>query len=140
MISLDSTVVIDMVNDRASSLRDRLASALAQGEQVVISSLVLHEFAVGVEIRRSERDVLAFHELLGQVPVEPFTESDALEAAQLRAELQRVGQTLDGMDVLIAGQARARGWRVATANMKHFKRAPGLTVENWSAKKEHDHG
>jgi tRNA(fMet)-specific endonuclease VapC len=34
-------------------------------------------------------------------------------------------------DILIAASALANGCGVATNNEKHFKRVPGLHIENW---------
>jgi tRNA(fMet)-specific endonuclease VapC len=34
-------------------------------------------------------------------------------------------------DILIAGQARARGLTLVTRNLREFERIPGLSSENW---------
>jgi tRNA(fMet)-specific endonuclease VapC len=133
-ISLDSTVVIDLVNGRSAALRDRFLEERVDGRSLVISTLVLHEFAVGTEwMQRPAGQIAAFQALFGDLPIEPFAPADALEAARLREELRRCGARLDGIDVLIAGQARAKGWSIATGNFRNFEHMPNLSIEDWSA-------
>jgi tRNA(fMet)-specific endonuclease VapC len=62
-----------------------------------------------------------------------FDPEDAAEAGQIRAQLSLQGTPIGPYDVLIAGQARARGLMLITHNTKEFKRVPGLRVEDWLA-------
>lgn len=99
-----------------------------------VSSIAYHEVLTGGAIREqleSERRLL--HRLFGDDIVIPFTAVHAHEAALLRSELRQRGKPLQGYDVLIAAQARAEGWAVATGNLKHFTCMPNLVVEDWSA-------
>ncbi|MFM0067294.1 PIN domain-containing protein [Paraburkholderia aspalathi] len=50
----------------------------------------------------------------------------------MRAHLAKKGTPIGPYDVLIAGQARARGLTAVTHNAKEFKRVPGLTVVGWA--------
>jgi len=43
------------------------------------------------------------------------------------------GTPIGGYDVLIAGQARARGLTLVTRNLREFGRVAGLSVEDWEA-------
>lgn len=60
-----------------------------------------------------------------------FDPEDAAEAGQIRAQLALQGTPIGPYDVLIAGQARARGLTVITHNTKEFERVPGLHIEDW---------
>lgn len=62
----------------------------------------------------------------------PFGPEDARQAGAIRAELERTGRTIGPYDLMIAGQARARGLTVVTANTKEFERVPRLKHEDWS--------
>ncbi|CAB3780429.1 type II toxin-antitoxin system VapC family toxin [Pararobbsia alpina] len=57
---------------------------------------------------------------------------DGEDAGKIRAHLARKGEPIGPYDVLIAGQARARGLAVVTHNTKEFERVPGLTVVDWT--------
>ena len=54
-------------------------------------------------------------------------------SATVRANLRRRGLNIGAYDLLIAGQALARGWTVVTANTREFARIEGLNVIDWTA-------
>lgn len=131
-ISLDACVVIDLVNGRSASLRDRYLDARGSGQAFVVSSLVYHEVAFGAVLSgRYDLEMRLIAAIIGDLPIEPFSGEDALEAARLRAELRRSGNPISGLDSLIAGQARFRGWSIATSNLRDFTRMPGLDIQAW---------
>jgi tRNA(fMet)-specific endonuclease VapC len=72
-----------------------------------------------------------FNRLLSQVNVLPFDLADARAAAKVRAILEKSGQKIGAYDLQIAGQALHRGLTLVTHNLRHFKRVPGLAVEDW---------
>jgi predicted nucleic acid-binding protein len=57
-----------------------------------------------------------------------------LEAAGLRANLRRCGARVDGIDVLITGQVRAKRWSIAAGDLKHSEHMPNLSIEEGSAR------
>ena len=63
----------------------------------------------------------------------PFTEDDADGATAVRIGLERIGQRIGAMDMLIAGQAISRGWTLVTANLHEFGRVRGLQMIDWTA-------
>jgi tRNA(fMet)-specific endonuclease VapC len=62
-----------------------------------------------------------------------FDNEDAAEAGRIRALLAKQGTPIGPYDVMIAGQARARGLTLITHNTKEFSRVPGLSMEDWLA-------
>ena len=54
-------------------------------------------------------------------------------AGAIRSELEAQGLPIGPYDVLIAGQALARGLVLVTANTREFARVEGLAIEDWSA-------
>jgi predicted nucleic acid-binding protein len=42
-----------------------------------------------------------------------------------------IGLPIDHYDAMIAAHACAHGLIIVTDNERHFRRVPGLTVENW---------
>ena len=75
----------------------------------------------------------ACDQLLLRFEVLEFDREDALHSGQLRAELALSGTPIGPYDVLIAGQAIARGLTLITHNLREFQRAPGLQVDDWEA-------
>jgi len=57
--------------------------------------------------------------------------SSAIEAATIRAQLEKEGMPIGPYDLLIAGLARSLGITLVTSNTKEFERVVGLHVENW---------
>lgn len=133
-LSLDSNVVIDIINRRSHLVRRRFEEALASDEPVVLSSLVINEVSFGALISRRPVEQTAWLEALTEpLSIVPFTIHDARAAAEVRRALKMAGTPINGLDPLIAGQALGRGWTVVTSNVRHFQRVEGLKVIDWSA-------
>jgi tRNA(fMet)-specific endonuclease VapC len=99
--------------------------------EVGLSAIVLHELYFGAfKSDRPERSIPVV-EAIG-LPLIPFEAEDARRAGEVRASLARAGTPIGPYDVLIAGQALARGLTVVTANVGEFRRVDGLAVEDWS--------
>ena len=60
----------------------------------------------------------------------PLDSRAALKAAEIAADLDRKGVTVDPFDVLVAGIAIVNGVRtIVTRNVAHFERIPEIDVE-----------
>jgi predicted nucleic acid-binding protein len=87
------------------------------------------ELQAGVELsQRSEAERKSVGELLGSlqiaVPADRFPET----YGRLLADLQRRGEIIDTMDLLIATAAVIAGASLVTGNPRHFNRIPGLEI------------
>jgi predicted nucleic acid-binding protein len=67
-------------------------------------------------------------ELMMALPVHPVTVSIALRAGQIDGENANRGIRLALSDLLIGVTALELGYRVATANVRHFEMVPGLGI------------
>jgi tRNA(fMet)-specific endonuclease VapC len=124
---LDSNVVIGIMKmrpDLLSALESRRAA------DCCVSSLVIHELFFGAY--KSERRVenLADVDLLSFAVLD-FDRNDARRAGEIRAALRARGAPIGPYDVLIAGQALARGLILVTHNVAEFARVEGLSIEDW---------
>lgn len=127
--SLDTNAVIGLMKGKPA-LRDRVRG-LAAGE-AVMSAVVLHELVWGAyKSDRVEKNLERIRRL--NLPVVDFGDEDAHAAGQIRAQLNRRGTPIGPYDLLIAGQALARGLTVVTRNVGEFRRVEGLQVEEWAA-------
>jgi tRNA(fMet)-specific endonuclease VapC len=113
-----------------------MAEALARGETIVVSSIVLFELSYGIaKSTRHEHNRAKLAQFTsGLIESLDFDSGDADEAGEIRAALERVGTPIGYYDVLIAGQARRRDALLVTANTREFTRVPGLKVEDWSTR------
>lgn len=71
--------------------------------------------------------------ILKRVSVLEIRTEDAILAGDLLAHLWSIGKPIEVEDVLIAASALSRGLTVVTHNLNHFRRIPGLNVEDWLA-------
>ena len=63
--------------------------------------------------------------------VVPLSKADAARAGEIRAALRASGTPIGPYDVLIAGQALARGLTLITHNVREFDRVRGLKSVDW---------
>ena len=132
ILSLDTNVMIDIVNDRSGDVRRRFKAAQEAGDRLVTCAVAAHEFVYGAIISpRPEIHLPNAEALLGELEVEPWTIDDGYATARLRFALRRAGRTVGAADALIAGQALNRGWTVVSANLRDFERMEGLSVVDW---------
>lgn len=69
-----------------------------------------------------------FLRLADLVQVIPFDEADARAAGQLRSELMKRNHAIALPDLFIATAALRNSLPVATLNIAHFERIPGIRV------------
>jgi predicted nucleic acid-binding protein len=66
--------------------------------------------------------------LLNDLTVYPYTKETALLAGKLDGEQQSQGVVIPFADLLIGATALSLGYSVLTANVRHFRQVPGLSV------------
>jgi tRNA(fMet)-specific endonuclease VapC len=74
----------------------------------------------------------ALEQFLLPLTVVAFDEDAAEAYGAIRAALERAGQPIGAMDMLIAAQALSMGVVLVTNNEREFSRVPRLMVENWA--------
>jgi tRNA(fMet)-specific endonuclease VapC len=125
---LDANAVIAALNDPGGPVSMRLRGL--PPADVAVSVIVLHELYFGAfKSARREHNLTLVDALRFEVLA--LDTEDARHAGEVRAGLAVLGTPIGAYDVLIAGQARARGLVLVTRNLREFERVPGLAVENW---------
>ena len=126
---LDANICIALLNRTSPAARERLGRY--GPEDVGVPAPVAYELYFGAFKSRRTRKNLDLLDTLG-FEVLPFDVEDARVAGKVRSELEAVGRRIGPYDVLIAGQALARGLVLVTANRREFDRVAGLTCEDWT--------
>jgi len=123
VILLDTSALIDCLSGPKRSA-PAVRRALADGERIVLATLVLYEWLRGPRVSEE----LAAQEALFPAPSAiPFGPDEAARAAELYRHLPRArGRELD---VAIAACALAWDARLWTLNVADFRDIPGLVVE-----------
>lgn len=125
---LDTNAVIALLNDPSGVVAQH--ARRHRPNDIAISSLVAHELCFGAfKSRRRQHNLSLVDEL--RFEVVPFDHDDARQSAEIRAALAARGTPIGAYDVLIAGQAVARGITLITNNTTEFERVPALIMENW---------
>ena len=126
---LDTNLCIRVLRDRPTHIRDRFN---AEADGLCTSTIVLTELLHGAaKSARPDHNRQEVERFVARIEVLPFDEAAAAHAGDIRASLERKGQTIGGYDVLIAGHARSRGLIVVAGNMGEFTRVKGLRSEDW---------
>jgi tRNA(fMet)-specific endonuclease VapC len=126
---LDTNAMIGLLNRSSPKLEARVRELPAS--EIGISAIVAHELYFGAY--KSQR-VAENLERLGLIRLQTISldREDAEAAGKVRAALAKAGTPIGPYDVLIAGQAVARGLTLVTNNLREFERIEGLKVEDWS--------
>lgn len=133
-LSFDTCILVDILRGRRPDFRNRLSALVDQNARLNLGAVALHELNYGARISaRPHFQLSRLADLSDMFTMQPWTADDAIGAARVRADLKTRGLTINAYDVLIAGQALARGWSVVTANVKDFGRIDGLSIIDWSS-------
>ena len=128
---LDTNAVIALVGHRSPELLARVEAS--ERGTLAISAIVAHELWYGAY--RSQKvafNLETLQLLFADLPILDIDPEDARVAGEIRADLARQGTPIGPYDVLIAGQAKARGLTLVTNNTGEFRRVTGLMHEDWA--------
>ncbi|MFI5003592.1 MAG: PIN domain-containing protein [Solirubrobacterales bacterium] len=136
---LDTTVFIEFertVRDLPAAgamteVAQRLESQLGESEEVAIAAITASELLHGVHRATDEhrgRRAAFVEAVLAAFPTLSFDLLVARVHARLWAGLASSGTEVGAHDRLVASTAISAGWRVGTANIRHFDRIPGLDM------------
>ena len=128
---LDTDLCIRVLRDRPPHVRERFN---AEADGLCLSTIVLTELLRGAaKSARPIENRTEVEHFASRLEVLSFDADAAAHAGDIRATLERAGQSIGGYDVLIAGHARSRGLIVVTGNLGEFGQVDGLRCEDWLA-------
>lgn len=130
-VLLDTNICIYLIKQRPPSVLRRFASYRIG--DIGISAITLAELEYGVsKSHHTKRNREALEQFLSPLEVVPFGREATAAYGRIRANLEKKGRPIGPMDLLIAAHALSLGTRLATNNVREFKRVSGLRVENWA--------
>lgn len=127
---LDTNICIYLIKKRPTEVLERFRQH--PPKDVAISTITLFELQYGIEksqYRQRSEDALA--KFLLPLDLVDLDHSAAIEAASIRAQLEKNGMPIGPYDLLIAGVARSQGMTLVTNNTREFERITELRLENW---------
>lgn len=139
MIVLDTNVL-------SALMRTRPESPVVQwldrqpADSIWLTSVTVFEARFGLALLPRGRRRTALERAFEHVITEDLAgrvltldEAAASTAAQIAADRQRAGRTVDLRDTLIAGIAQARRATIATRNLRHFEGLDVPVVDPWDS-------
>lgn len=106
---------------------------------VCISSITVSELQYGVyKSKQIKKNVKRLDEFLSPFDIIPYDESASIYYGKIRSHLEKKGNVIGPLDMLIAAHALSEKLTLITNNEKEFKRVKSLKVENWVTKQKTD--
>lgn len=123
---LDSSVCVAVLRQGGDVRR------LPPPSRCLLSQITVAELWTGIEKgqHRAVRAVRLENFLTGFVCLD-FNESAARAYGEIRAALEKRGQSIGPLDSLIAAHSRSVGATMLTGNFDEYKRVPGLKTLRW---------
>jgi tRNA(fMet)-specific endonuclease VapC len=127
--TLDTNICSYVLRRRPAAMLERFAGL--NRPQLWLSSIVAAELRFGAVKLGVPRFTTAVETWLAGFEVQAWPVQAGEHYAQIRTRLERAGNIIGGMDLLIAAHALANDSVLVTNNAKEFSRVPGLAVEEW---------
>ena len=129
-LMLDTNVCIYLIKQRPASILERFTSH-AVGD-IGLSVITLAELEYGVtKSSRPARNREALEQFVSPLDVVSFDRHAAAAYGRLRTALEKKGQPIGSLDLLIAAHAVSLDVGLVTHNVKEFGKVPGVRIEDW---------
>jgi tRNA(fMet)-specific endonuclease VapC len=96
-----------------------------------VSSVVYQELMTGLLSSKGTRLEEDWSDFLRFVDVLPFTQADAMVAAELQVSAKQAGLNIGLADIQIAAHSASAGLTLVTNNASHFNRLAGVRNISW---------
>ena len=128
---LDTNICIYIIKQQPAAVLKRFLEF--QVGDIGISSITLAELRYGVaKSTHREKNAKALDEFIIPLEIVSFDEQAVQVYGDIRAALEKAGNPIGSMDMLIAAHAVSLGIPLVTNNTREFKRIPDLTILDWT--------
>jgi tRNA(fMet)-specific endonuclease VapC len=128
---LDTNICVYLIKHKPPQVIDRFR-ACELGD-IAISSITVAELEYGIaKSQQRDRNQAALDRFLLPLTIVPFDRAASHHYGELRYSLERQGQPIGNMDLLIAAHALSLNLAIVTNNVREFSRIPHLVVQNWA--------
>lgn len=130
MYMLDTNICIYILKKKPLAVLEKFKSVAC--DQLCLSVITFAELAYGVEkSAQKAKNSQIVHAFTGNLLIRPWDMQAATFYASTRCFLEKSGNPIGPLDMMIASHAMSIGATVVTNNLREFTRIPGLNVENW---------
>ena len=128
---LDTNTCIYIIKQKPSKVLEHF-KAYSIGE-IGISSITLAELRFGVEkSQHVQRNQEALDAFILPLEIADFDEKAAKAYGEIRAALEKTGNLIGSMDMLIGAHALSLGLTLVTNNVREFRKIKHLKVIDWT--------
>jgi tRNA(fMet)-specific endonuclease VapC len=132
MILLDTNICVYVLKTRPPEVLERFNGF--GREELAISVITAMELRVGAVRADGTHYPERVETLLGALEIVPLGVETIDVFAKTKVDLQRRGELIGPLDLLIAAHALSLDATLVTNNEREFRRVAGLRVENWVKK------
>ena len=130
MYLLDTNICIYIIKKKPVDILKTLK--IKSKKDIYVSSITIAELEYGVaKSQFPEKNKISLIEFLSIFNILPFDDTDAVEFGMIKTDLEKKGNIIGPMDLLLAAQAKTKKLILVTNNVKEFERVEGLKIENW---------
>jgi len=127
---IDTNICIYIMNNRPPEVLEKFKH-VSVGE-VGISSISVSELHYGAcKSDKIKQNIKRLEEFLYPFEILAYDENASREYGKVRSLLEKKGQVIGPLDMLIAAHAISQKLTIITNNTKEFKRIKSLKVSNW---------
>ncbi len=127
---IDTNICIYLMNHHPPEVLERFRK-IGVGE-IALSSITVSELHSGAQKSgKIKQNIKRIEEFIYPFDVLAYDEVASKEYGKIRVHLEKKGQVIGPLDMLIAAHALSRDLILITNNTKEFKRVKFLQVENW---------
>jgi len=131
MVCLDTSVLVALIRKDRAAL-ERLSSEVERGGTVSTTVVSLCEMYSGAYGSKDpDRELARIGELMSSLGVLGIDTGAARRYGELVHDPGLKREPIGDFDLIIASIAHQSGEKLATRNLKHFGRVPGLVAERW---------
>ena len=131
MYCLDSNIIIFFFKNQDIILNQRLVEALLN-EEISTTIICASELLYYSYRNNATKSLELRKEFLEQLHIFDFDYQAALIFAQVKVELESMGQKIDDIDLQIASICLVKDLILITNNTKHFQNIKNLKLQDWS--------
>ncbi len=127
---IDTNICIYIMNDHPPEVIQKFKK-IGVGD-VCISSVTVSELHYGAcKSKQIKKNMKRLEEFLSPFEIISYDESASECYGKIRSRLEKQGNVIGPLDMLIAAHALSENLTLITNNEKEFKRVKSLKVENW---------
>jgi len=131
MVCLDTSVLVALIRKDRTAMNS-LAAEAGRGGTVSTTSMNLCELYAGAyHAREPQRELGRVQELLSRLRILELDVAAARRYGELVNDATLRREPIGDFDLIIASIALEQNERLATRNVKHFGKVPGLVLERW---------